>query len=100
MKQTKKKRRGPLLPIALDPRSPIAVKAGQFYRVRRRGKPARFVRIKRVTRTTPRRPPTVSYEEYTRTGRRKSRASIDSPLTWLDGAWRMRSSFELVEAIG
>lgn len=74
----------------------IAVEAGQLYRCRRPGAPARYIRVERVSRASGR-TPTATVVELTRTGRPK-RGGVRalSALTWRDEAWRLRAGYELV----
>ena len=74
----------------------IAVRRGQVYRVPRRGKPARHVKVAGVQRTEPRQPK-ASYYLVTRSGRRvepKGAMLYQRWLEWRDGAWRFPSSWE------
>jgi hypothetical protein len=83
----------------------ISVTAGQKYRVRRAGKPPRYVRVVRVSKgTTPRGDqPKALVIGITRSGNPVRRAHRWDLLqwrvwlTWLDDSWQMPSSYERIE---
>jgi hypothetical protein len=90
--------------MALKPK-PIPVRAGEIYRVPRKGKPAAFVKITRVVKGVVVKvrgklhyaQPKVAFKRVTKMG--KKRAGEKHPAKhWLqfrDGAWHLPAAWEL-----
>lgn len=76
----------------------IIVEAGQCFRVPRAGKPARHLRIFRVSRAFL--PPRAWCVEVSRNGRKKPGEMFCHTLTFQDGRWCMGPGFEEVDLAG
>ena len=80
------------VPVA-KPRT-LPPRAGQVYKVPRRGKPARHVRLTRV-RGLRGKQPKATYIQVTKSGRKKSPTVNTTWLTWAGEKWSLPANWVL-----